>query len=272
MNSKTRRLIFHFYVPSQWKELKSIELHLNCLRHYAHIFHEALFVISVDDINDKNLINEFEHTILNLGFQNVQFKVRENTMLYEAKTLNEEIFQKLEGLDGITFFGHSKGIGNEMFNSISWEQLETWIVGLYFLSLEYWEEAESKLYGVWSISFGPFKSSWAELDNKYHWIYSGTFFWLNGPRLYDKIKREGLELRHCNDRFFSEHVLGDLLPFEKQTGYSNIASSHNESYLLDSTDYYDYVSHYITLILNEHDLNRFNNFKQKVAPIGKYEK
>lgn len=268
MKDKTKRLVFHFYVPSMWKTLKSVELHLNCLRQYSFIFDEALFVISVDNLEDTELINEFEHTLLNLGFKgNISFKVEENTMLFEAKTLNEEIFQKLETLEGITFFGHSKGIGNELRDSLEWDKLETWICGLYFLSLEYYIEAESKLYGVWSTAFGPFKSTWEELDNKNHWIYSGTFFWLNCPRLYDKIKRENLELRHCNDRFFSEHVLGDLLEFNPQTSYSNIASSHKESYLINSNNYYDYVDYYITLILNESDLNNFYTFKKSVSPI-----
>lgn len=265
---KTKRLIFYFYVPSIWKTLKSVELHLNCLKNYVHIFDEALFIISVDDISDTVLINEFEHILLNLGFNgNITFKVQENSILYEAKSLNEEIFQKMDKLDGLTFFGHSKGIGNEIYNSCEWEELKTWICGLYFLSLEFIHEVESKLYGVWCISYGPFKSTWDELDNKYHWIYSGTFFWLNCPRLYDKINRQKLEIRHCNDRFFSEQVLGDLLEFNSQTEHSNIVSSHNESYLINANNFYDYVNYYITLILNDFELDKFYNFKKLMSPI-----
>lgn len=265
-SNTTKRLVFHFFVPENWKELKVVRLHLNCLKHYSFIFDEALFVISVDDVNNNALITEFEHTLLDLGFRkSIKFQVRQNTKFYESKTLNDEIIEKLDTLDGITFFGHSKGIGNEMFNDLEWEQLKTWVAGLYFLSLEYYYEAENKLYGVKAITYGPFKTYWKDYDNVYHWVYSGTFFWVNTRRLYDKIQRENKKIRFCNDRFFSELFLGDILPFDKQTSHSNIVSSHNESYLYgEYVDYYTYVTEYFKMICNENDCNKFSRFLKEI--------
>lgn len=264
--NETKRLVFHFFLHPSWKSLKCVRLHLNCLKKYSFIFTHALFVISVDDINDTDMILEFEHELLNLGFKGeIEFKVRENTKFYESKTLDEEIVQKLPELDGITFFGHSKGVGNELFDSVSWTQLETWIAGLYFLSLEFYYEAENKLYGVHGVTYGPFKTHWLDYDNTNHWVYSGTFFWVNTRRLYDKLDREGKHIRFCNDRFFSELFLGDVLPFDEQTEFSNVVGSHNESYL-HGTDinYYDYVTDYIKMINNDRDYKNFLKFLEEV--------
>lgn len=260
-------MIFHFYVPDNWKELKSVKLHFNCLKYYIDIFDEVLFVLSVNNPDDKEFIVDFELALLkNLSFhKNIQFKVVENHCLYESKTLYDELVSKMDQLDGLTFFGHSKGIGNELFGKIDFEQLEYWLCGMYFLSLNFIREVESNLYGVWGITYGPFKSTWKELDNKYHWIYSGTFFWINAQRMYDKIKRENIELRHCDDRFFSELFLGDICDFNRDVNSVNKICSHCNSYLIDSNNYYDYCSEYLKMLLHEGDLNDLYEFKEKVC-------
>lgn len=265
ITDKKSRLVFHFYVPENWRDYEMVKYHIKLLKHYSSCFTDIVFVLAFDDINNKKLITEFELVLLDCNFNcNITFKAVENTYLYESKTLYDEIVSKLDKLDGITFFGHSKGIGNEKFQNTDIEKIKEWVCALYYFSLEDIYDVYSNLYGVWGITYGPLKVTYETIDNKNHWMYSGTFYWINCQRLYDRVKRYDIELRHCTDRFFSELWLGDAIPLWNGCNKPNIASSYNEAFLINATNFYDDIDSYIHLVAKPEIYEDFMRLKNEI--------
>ena len=264
---RRRRIVFHFYVPQNWRDIRVIRLHLNCLAYYSFIFDEATFIISVDDESNEALIAEFEHEILNCGFINVRFKVMNNYYsLYEATTLYNEILNKLNDLYGLTFFGHSKGIGNEIFGQANFDQLFEWICGLYFLTLDEYNVAQGNLLGYRGISYGPYKYLNEDVtNNKYGWMYSGTFFWLNARKLDEYLKQKRIKIEPPFDRFFSEQLLGNIIPYEEDDVYAKYAESRNGLSLKGRRDFYGHVTEYTPELLNIEEYKDFISFKEKMT-------
>ena len=268
VNDVKSRLVFHFYIPENWMTLASIKLHLSCLRHYAHIFDEATFILCLDDVLNTKLISEFEKEIINRGYHNVTFKVKPNSVLREAKTLKEEVIDKAADFDGLTFFGHSKGVGNEINGDITYECLKDWVCGLYYFSLEFYEsEVIPHLYGYKGITYGPFKTFADWMDNKYHWYYSGGFFWINGRRHLETVRRRNIMVPECSTRFYTENLLGDIyesynLMEEKR---EEECASHYNSYLTNISNFYTNVCDYIKLITYPEEYDNFVSFRENVA-------
>lgn len=265
-NALKKRLVYHFFIPDNWKELETVQIHLKCLKHYSHIFDEAIFVLSLNDVNNKDNANEIQKILLDSGFdKNVTFKIVENTNLYESKTLYEEVTSKMDKLDGITFFGHSKGIGNELYKQVELDKLKVWIYGLYYFSLEFMNEVRSYMYGIHAITYGPFKTQIDETENKYKWFYSGTFFWINTQKLYDKIAYDNRTPRHFTDRFYSELYLGDVVKFKLENSTVNESISHNNAYLYGKNiNYYDNTREYVTLLYSKGECDNFFNFINEI--------
>lgn len=265
MNCKIRRLVYHFYVTSRWRESEIMKIHLACLEEYAKNFTESIFILSMEDINDTQSIYELEKKIIDIGFTNVTFKVRPTNNLCESDTLDKEIFQHMGEMEGITFFAHSKGVYNEVrnFYNMTKESVLQWIVAMYYLTQDSIAEVEGKLYGPHGILYGALKTFRADLTNKYHWIYSGTFYWINTMRLYDTIKLNNIFVPKCTDRFFSEFVMGNILDGRQDTGLQ-ACDSHFGSYLRGADNYYDEAPQYIQLCTDTEHYEAFLTFFQKI--------
>lgn len=265
-----KRLIFHFYLPDNWRELQSIKIHLNCLKEFAFVFNEAVFVLSMDNIADKESILEIEHLLVESGYRNVEFKVRKRTYLYESETLYNEIVKKLDRLDGLTFFGHSKGVFEEINGNGCGASLKAWICGLYYLSMSFVDEAEIKLYTKKAISFGSYLTKDMSINNKGHWAYCGAFFWINAQKLQNKLIVEDISLRLPSDMFFAECFLGDILDIEGliKDGSDSEVSSHFSSHLINANNFLIEAEFYTRFILDEFDLRGLNEFKKKVINDG----
>ena len=120
----TRRLIFHFYVYNEWEKNPVYYIHKYFLKKYCSVFTDAVFVISVDDVNDWQLINSAQRFIIDCGFKNLKFIVEENTRLYEVETFNKYVIQQMNKLDGLTFFGHVKGVSD--YNNTNMDKNAIW--------------------------------------------------------------------------------------------------------------------------------------------------
>ncbi len=189
-----KRLIFYFYAFEGFTDNRAIKIHLRCLKHYAHVFDEALFVISVDDTENEQLIYIAETELLKLGFKDIHFKVRKNNGYREAQAFYDEIVKKLNALDGLTFFGHTKGTTNYGNGWAVEESLDAWLIGTYYLNLEFIDEVEEcavKLYG--SRFYGAFLSNYI-VGNKNKMTYYGSFYWINCPVIWADAKKDAIEL------------------------------------------------------------------------------
>ena len=220
----TKRLVYHLYLYDGCFDSKIYKLHLQCLHHYAHIFDEAIFVLTLDEVNNENLIKLAKNTILDIFFtKDIKFIVRENTTYREAATFFEEIVSKLDKLDGITFFGHIKGAGNQFNPDVNMDEVYTWVTAAYFLNLEYMWEVEWYLVSSPSFStYGALKCYWEDVENIHHWLYSGTFFWLNCQRVSGVTKKKNIPIPPLNNRYCAETFCGNILEFDNAE-----SASHN---------------------------------------------
>lgn len=133
----TKRLIYVFYIFDDIKsfdEISMYKVHFNCLKHFANVFNNVQFIISVDDLNNtliddvKNFANDtFKHCEKLDIF--VEKNIREHR---EGKWYIEYVVKKLDVLDGYTFFAHTKGVQNvHLDNKFPW----MWTTMMYWFNL-----------------------------------------------------------------------------------------------------------------------------------------
>lgn len=231
MESIKKRLIFYFYTFDGFKENRAVKIHLSCLKHYSSVFDEALFIIFLDDAEDKELIYETEAEILKIGLKDVRFKVHKNNWYCEAQPFFDEIVGKLKSLDGLTFFGHTKGITNYQKPDVSRDSLDAWLIGMYYLNLQFLDEVEFEMIYSLARFYGAFLT-----ENSEHpgvdWFYSGTFYWLNCLMIHnDSLIGEKEMPVSCHQRGFAESFPGLLYkPFEM--------SSHERAFLYPYDAYF----------------------------------
>lgn len=173
-----RNLVFYFYGFDGYKDNRAIKIHFKCLKKYCNVFDNALFIISVNDITNIKLISDIEHDLINCGFNNISFKIHQNDVYCEANVFKEEIVNKLNEYEGITFFGHTKGVSN--YTEETKDSMDEWITSMYFFNLEYTKNIEGYLAFDVSLFYGHFLSR--HLDGLFY--YNGTFFWINTKKLY----------------------------------------------------------------------------------------
>jgi len=258
-----KRLIFHFYITDNIFSSKISNLHFKCLSKYSGIFDEAIFVLSIDDINKNELIAYVKKRLIDCGFfKNVSFHVVQNSYLRESETFYNYVADKLNELDGLTFFGHSKGVGNEVEGKAN-ESVVEWIKAAYFLNFNYISEMETLLIGSpYSITYGALKCSWDEIENRNKWIYSGTFFWVNAQRMANYAEKNNLKISAPNNRYYSETFCGEILPLM----YESV--SHEAYYLFGEgcKNWYNNSFLYIDYFLvTENDKEEYKKFKEELS-------
>lgn len=102
-----KKLIFIFYIQPKWLEGevgKINEIHLRCLKEYVHNFDEIVFVITMDNVDNLELINTVKEKIMPLFTKGqITIRIEKNTKLREAATFYNEIVKRL-GDDDLVFF------------------------------------------------------------------------------------------------------------------------------------------------------------------------
>ena len=192
-----RTLVFHFYTFENFLQNRAINIHLRCLKQYHNVFDNAIFVISVDDIKNHELIQETERQIMDCGFENIKFIVKQNNEFREAQTFYDEVILNLDIFDGIVFFAHTKGISNYAQFPNNAEDLDAWIYGLYYLNLNFIDETENFFNGIIpKMFYGAF----LHVDiNEVNWekvlgYYQGAIYWLMPSTILEELKRGRLPM------------------------------------------------------------------------------
>lgn len=277
-----KKLLYYLYVTPDFFERITNLVNVECLREYAHIFDEAVIYLSLDDVNDIETIKKVEHLFLDLGFNgNITFKIHQNDSYRESAIVKSEIADKLYETEGLIFFGHGKGFTNldRGYDKIS---MLHWIVGNYYLSLEFAQEGVDLITGMNTFcTYGSFplvlhreqpyandllgKSELYLGRIKYNWCFSGTFFWLNPGKLYDHLAIFHQEIPRIFDRYYSEKFLGNVMSYECN------ATGHNLIYLWPNNNMYDdgVAEDCIRFILHDEESMRkyydfFNNILERV--------
>ena len=236
------------------------------MAYFAKIFDQAIFVLAIDDTDNRDLIKTAEKTLLkNIPIRDIKFIVEKNNDFREASTFYEQIAKKLESLDGVTFFGHIKGASNEFNPNIDIWQVYNWIIAVYFFSLFYMDEV------IWYLitspsfnTYGSLKCKWENIENKYSWLYSGTFFWINGQRTAAFMKKNEIELPPLNNRYCAETFCGNIFKFNNAE-----AGSHKCFHYVASSDvlflnWYKYAEAFIEDFLDDDTKDDYYNFRAEM--------
>lgn len=263
------RLVYYLWYPSNMteKQKEMFNFHLNHLKCFSNIFHESLFVISVDDVEDSEYILKLERVILDMGYvKNVTFKiVSNNNLVREAETFKTEVVDKISSDEGITFFAHTKGMGNVengTFDNcqINTEAVEKWVSFMYYMNLKTIEDVKHQLYGNSYCAYGTLVRYSERVENRYRWEYMGSYQWIHGKKLQKYLDRNNTKIPELTDRLYAEIFLGEVLPFDFDYFYSH------KWYYFTFADPYARFDEYANYILqNDEDIkNDFYNFYKKM--------
>lgn len=210
----TKRMIFSFYLDENFLDKEVNKLHFKLLKRYINSFDDIVFCIIPQQGLDTSVITRFEKTIINFTHKNITFKVYENTNYQESLIFKKEIAENMENLDGLTFFGHNKGIS---YSNITENTLK-WITALYYFNLEV-ELPQNNLNGL--CFYGALKSRDIYLEDyteraaivlpKYNWVYCGTFFWGKYQEIANLLENMGRKVPGMYSRWYDEMFPGNIL-------------------------------------------------------------
>lgn len=244
-------LIYYIYVTDDFFERITNLANIECLRRYSHIFDEARIFLSLDDTENVSLITRIEHLFIDMNFRgNLSFVIHKNDEWRESRIVKEEIADKLNAYgEDLIFFAHGKGFSN-LDTGYEKESMLHWVVGCYYMSLAFPDEAINLITGMNTFSaYGSFPlvmkgekqmpGDYLTKDEqylgriKYNWCYSGTFFWINPAKLYDHMAIFRQETPLIFDRYYSEKYLGNVMSYESN------ATGHSLKYLWGSNNMYN---------------------------------
>ena len=183
-----KTLVYHLYVNSvDINEKPLYKLHQKCLNIYKDRFDKALFVVTVDDLANTELIGNAIKWILDINFgKEFDIKVKKNDALCESKTFQKYVLDNTN-INGMVFFAHNKGSNN--FESTNPDLIKDsvfmWVSGMYYYNLNYMDEVNGALCGKKyypECMYGAFLMEKDIDDDRlflapYH--YAGNFYWLN---------------------------------------------------------------------------------------------
>lgn len=194
-----------------WVDNEAIRLHLACLKYYSYIFDDVVIVISTDDEQNKPFLDDVKKILVEtITVPSITLKMAKNTPLREATTFLDEVVKS--DYDGITFFGHSKGITNIVNPLYKHDYIVDWILGLYWIPLHFADEAErcitfsTQLRN--SFFFGPFPCVERDGSVFEKTAYEGAFYWVNMNSVKHEFYLKGLELPKICTRLYAEEFPG----------------------------------------------------------------
>lgn len=214
----TKRMVYSFYVNDDSFEHPINKLHFKLLKRYIHKFDEVIFCIIIDDRERYDLIQRIEEFVISIFHKKLTFKIYDNTNYRESLVFYNEIATQMENLDGVTFFGHNKGISD----TDPIETIKMWVAAMYYFNLEF-ELPYNDLNGF--TFYGSLKTNNIDslgitirdnLAQKYPWVYCGTFYWGKYQELDRVCKRLNRTIPALTNRWYSEMFPGEMV--ESQYG------------------------------------------------------
>ena len=223
-------MVFSFYLTEDFRERRANKLHFFLLKKYSHIFEDSIITILADDVNNTELINDCKKWFIDcIHSKNVTFKVTENDYLCETKVFINEIASQMGDLYGLYFFGHNKGVTQYIKKPEISDDIDLWIIGLYYLNLNFMDEVKEALLYETGKFYGAFmmdNESKADFEDA-QTIYSGTFFWCNPSVIY--LSKNG-EIPIVSQRGYVENVFPIIMakPNEKYSHEWNYVHHFNQ--------------------------------------------
>lgn len=255
-NNEHMHLYFYIWMVNKdtfyKREIQEIyNIHFNSLKYYKDSFYDAIFYISYEQY-DKEIMHELEMRILDIGIESFKIIKRKDTLFHESLFFKEEIVNKLTNIDGLVFFGHTKGLNNIQDNRLITTNIKKWILGLYYFNLYDIQEIKKIMLHQYADNIGYCGIKILFNDIGDVWLPSGTFFILN-PSMIQRYLYTGYikNLPPMFNRHYAENFLPLLVNnhkhFESYKGmilYNvdmyNFAYQWVEELTKDTTNYKDY--------------------------------
>lgn len=182
-----KQLFYYFYIDS-YEFYEVYKIHLECLKTYINVFDNVNIILSLDDINNNELINVWKEYIQSyLSILNINFIIIQNNPKHrEGGYFYNQILCKSENIDGLIFWGHGKRDFD--FNTIN---VYDWICTIHYLNsfninkLEEILSDESNEYCISGALLEKYNLSLNQL------MYAGGMYWLYPKKLF-KLKHDAL--------------------------------------------------------------------------------
>lgn len=234
-----KRLVYHLYVPDHYVP-EIYKYHFACLKYFANVFDEYVINLVMENPDDADTIKKMEIMFLSYMYKNITFNVVQNDKnIREVYTFKTEIIDKISSSNTLTFFAHSKGMTND-FN----ESLIRWICYMYYFSLNFIDNMYYKLLGSTPrIFYGPM-IYYADILTpvKYHWLYPGSFYWINMPSLYNYSLM--YPLPKIEGRCYAENFPGNITNLKTAALHEQLGVAEADYYFDDcyATSMYDFYN------------------------------
>lgn len=254
-----KKLVYAFYVNKDYGG-KITDIHFNCIEQFSACFDEMDINFILDEEYPRDFLLDAEQRFSKIFLgKNVSFTLWPNTGYREALIFYNKVAKRLKD-EEMVFFAHNKGVTN--IHKYNKEQIYTWVVGMYFYSLNFMDEVQDQLLNKKYYSYGPYLTIRNELEhpNKYGWYYIGTYFWLNGKKLYQYMVNENIPLPEMGDRFYAEEFPGNIIP----TWPMVFTGSHGTRYITTDEDYYTAAKNLTNAIYDTAN-DGFNDFYSKIV-------
>lgn len=200
------------FVDSSLYGNKMYDVHFFNLKNFRHCFDCCTFWISLKDFGDENqrFATEIIKTLMSIGYtENTEFKIVKNDDFREATCFYEEVAEKIKNGDNeLIFFSHSKGLSNEIN-----ESLLQWICAMYYFGLNFIDELS-----FWFLSgntmnscfYGfPFSHIKGCYLTDYNYFYAGTMYWVKTERVRRVLFNNKKNIEGISDRWYAETFPGN---------------------------------------------------------------
>lgn len=259
-----KNLIYHLYIGGDYKTDIIYKLHSECLKCFKYIFDAAKIVISVDNINDKEIIKwgiEWVNNIFS-GIP-IEISVIKNNPYREAITFYNKVLKNVD--DELVFFFHDKGVTNfkdpERIDSVF-----MWICAIYYYGLNPLYDTLSLLENGNKTMCGPLLFNQYDGDTNEYCkpFYAGAGYWINVKSLRNLEKMGIVPKIECNNRFLAEKYPGMVLNAHQEYGLDGTKRLMLDFTKCDGTFFYHGLKSDWEKILSQYgdteDFNAYVNY------------
>ena len=186
-----KQLMYYFYFDT-FEFLEVYKLHFACINSYNDIFDQYTFIIGVDDIDDKNLIDHWKNIIQSYINSNkkISFFVEKNSKEYrDGIVCYKYLISKLNEFDGLVLWGHSK---RDL--QLDKDIVYNWITMMHYQNWCMNDHIENTLCSLDNnyCCHGPFLSYKNGSFNKL--FYMGGMYWIYPKKVLQLFEKEYIEM------------------------------------------------------------------------------
>lgn len=243
-----KKLYYYLWVSPDFETNVAVKIHAAFLSVYKRVFDELHFIVAVDDY--PSIGGDVDRAIIWLNSicegRPYSIRVVDNAKIRESRVILEDLIPMIEKRDNsMVFFAHSKAITDVKMQGRSIESALRWVISMYYYSLGFVDEAESRLQS--RAMFGSMLTHWGNEpfipQNTHKFFYAGNFYWVKPCNI--KITNKEFFEKEKGSRFLHEEF-PFLIDAEKLSSHNNIfvESIAGNLYNMNEEQWRKYLSYY----------------------------